>query len=75
MQLQYLDTLKQVGASPATKIIVPMELGGLLNGLRGWASADAGRRQPEVAAENVLAENGECPSDNGVARPLPPTVG
>jgi regulator of protease activity HflC (stomatin/prohibitin superfamily) len=35
MQLQYLDTLKQVGMSPSTKIVVPMELGGLLNGLKG----------------------------------------
>ena len=36
MQLQYLETLKQVGAAPSTKIVVPMELlGGLMNGLRG----------------------------------------
>jgi len=35
MLLQYLETLKQVGASPSTKFIVPMELTGLLNGLRG----------------------------------------
>jgi regulator of protease activity HflC (stomatin/prohibitin superfamily) len=35
MLLQYLDTLKQVGSSPSTKFIVPMELGGLLNGVRG----------------------------------------
>jgi regulator of protease activity HflC (stomatin/prohibitin superfamily) len=35
MQLQYLDTLKQVGVSPATKIVVPMELGGLARGIQG----------------------------------------
>jgi regulator of protease activity HflC (stomatin/prohibitin superfamily) len=35
MQLQYLETLKQVGTSPSTKIVVPMEVGGLMNGLRG----------------------------------------
>jgi regulator of protease activity HflC (stomatin/prohibitin superfamily) len=34
MQLQYLETLKQVGSSPSTKIVVPMELGNLLNGIR-----------------------------------------
>jgi len=34
MQLQYLETLKQIGVSPSTKLVVPMELGGLLNGLR-----------------------------------------
>lgn len=31
MQLQYLETLKQIGASPSTKIVVPMELTNLLN--------------------------------------------
>ena len=40
MQLQYLETLKQVGMSPSTKIVVPMELGGLLSGLRGLLPAD-----------------------------------
>ena len=29
MQLQYLDALKQVGAGPSSKIVVPMELSGL----------------------------------------------
>ncbi len=33
MQLQYLETLKQVGTAPSTKIVVPMELAGLLSGL------------------------------------------
>ena len=31
--LQYLDTLKQVGSSPSTKFVIPMELGNLLRGL------------------------------------------
>lgn len=35
MLLQYLDTLKQVGSSPSTKFVVPMELAGLLNGVKG----------------------------------------
>jgi regulator of protease activity HflC (stomatin/prohibitin superfamily) len=38
--LQYLDTLRQVGASPSTKLVVPMELGGLLNGLRSLIPAE-----------------------------------
>ena len=29
MQLQYLDALKQVGAGPSSKIVVPMEIAGL----------------------------------------------
>jgi regulator of protease activity HflC (stomatin/prohibitin superfamily) len=33
MRLQYLETLKQIGASEATKLVLPLELGGLLDGL------------------------------------------
>ena len=33
MRLQYLDALKQVGTSPSTKVVVPMELGGLAAGV------------------------------------------
>ena len=32
--LQYLETLKQIGASSSTKFVVPMELTGLLAGMR-----------------------------------------
>jgi regulator of protease activity HflC (stomatin/prohibitin superfamily) len=32
MQLQYLDALKQLGMSPSSKVIVPMELSGLVAG-------------------------------------------
>ncbi|HZW85706.1 MAG TPA: SPFH domain-containing protein, partial [Nitrososphaerales archaeon] len=35
MVLQYLDTLKALGASPSTKYIFPMEFTGLLTNLRG----------------------------------------
>ena len=51
MQLQYLEILKNVGSSPSTKIVVPMELGGLIGGLQSLlptssngsaAPADAG---------------------------------
>ncbi len=33
MTLQYLDALKKLGASPATKFVLPMELSGLLAGM------------------------------------------
>jgi regulator of protease activity HflC (stomatin/prohibitin superfamily) len=33
MSLQYLEALKQIGASPASKIVVPMELSGLVAGM------------------------------------------
>jgi regulator of protease activity HflC (stomatin/prohibitin superfamily) len=35
MTLQYFDALKKLGASPATKFVVPMELSRLLNGMVG----------------------------------------
>ncbi|HEY3810598.1 MAG TPA: SPFH domain-containing protein [Acidimicrobiales bacterium] len=35
MTLQYFDALKRLGASPATKFVVPMELSGLLRGVTG----------------------------------------
>lgn len=33
MSLQYLETLKQIGASPSTKFVIPMEFSNLLSGL------------------------------------------
>ncbi len=42
MQLQYLETLKHVGTSPSTKIVVPMDLlGGLMNMLRAPLPAES----------------------------------
>jgi regulator of protease activity HflC (stomatin/prohibitin superfamily) len=35
MSLQYLEALKQIGASPSTKFVVPMELSGLLSSVTG----------------------------------------
>ncbi|HEX8133482.1 MAG TPA: SPFH domain-containing protein [Actinomycetes bacterium] len=37
MSLQYLDALKQIGASPSTKFVVPMELSKLLASITGSA--------------------------------------
>jgi regulator of protease activity HflC (stomatin/prohibitin superfamily) len=47
MSLQYLETLKQIGASPASKIVVPMELSGLISGIVALAdqAKDGGRRE------------------------------
>ena len=41
--LQYLDTLNKVGASPSTKLVVPFELGGLADTLKGLLSGGTGR--------------------------------
>ena len=35
MSLQYLDALKQIGSSPSTKFVVPMELSNLLSSVTG----------------------------------------
>lgn len=45
MSLQYLDALKQIGASASTKFVIPMELSNLLSavtGLTGKAFGDGG---------------------------------
>ena len=45
MSLQYLDALKQIGSSPSTKFVVPMELATLLSrvtGSAGTAFSDGG---------------------------------
>jgi regulator of protease activity HflC (stomatin/prohibitin superfamily) len=44
MQLQYIETLKQIGGSSSTKIVLPMELGSLVSRLRGIL--DAGLNEP-----------------------------
>jgi len=41
LRLQYLETLKDVGTSPSTKIVVPMELGGLVSGILGQLPSQA----------------------------------
>jgi regulator of protease activity HflC (stomatin/prohibitin superfamily) len=39
MQLQYLDALKQVGTSPSSKVVVPMEISGLVGAVTAVAQA------------------------------------
>jgi hypothetical protein len=40
MSLQYFDTLKSLGASPATKFIFPMEFTSLLSPFLGMGNRD-----------------------------------
>jgi regulator of protease activity HflC (stomatin/prohibitin superfamily) len=44
MMLQYLETLKQIGQSPATKYIFPMEFTSLVKPLAGMAALAAGEQ-------------------------------
>jgi regulator of protease activity HflC (stomatin/prohibitin superfamily) len=42
MSLQYLEALKQIGSSPSTKFVVPMELANLLSGVTGQTGRSFG---------------------------------
>ena len=42
MSLQYLEALKQLGASPSTKFVIPMELASLLSGVVGQTGKSFG---------------------------------
>jgi len=46
MSLQYLDALKQIGSSPSTKFVVPMELANLLSSVTGQAVRAFGNGGP-----------------------------
>ncbi len=83
MQLQYLETLKQVGSSPSTKLVVPLDLlGGLLNAVGGslptTATASSGPAPvdgvPVVGAGSVLAASARVDhgGDAEPSRPVPP---
>lgn len=49
MSLQYLDTLKQIGSSPSSKIVVPMELAGLAAGVVALVEQVSGDGRAEPA--------------------------
>jgi regulator of protease activity HflC (stomatin/prohibitin superfamily) len=58
MRLQYLEILKDVGTAPSTKIVVPMELSGLVSGILGQLAT-----QPSGPSENGHGESRTGPSD------------
>jgi regulator of protease activity HflC (stomatin/prohibitin superfamily) len=53
MTLQYLDALKNLGASPATKLVVPLELSQLLAGLNGSISQSFATRRSPTSSKAV----------------------
>src|SRR5207253_465335 len=55
MSLQYLDALKQIGSSPSTKFVVPMELSGLLGAVTGLTSKALGNNQPAASRDGAPA--------------------
>ncbi len=71
MQLQYLEILKNVGTAPSTKIVVPMELGGIIGGLQsllpaassnGAAAPVKGAPVDESPLGNASASGPQLPS-------------
>jgi len=55
MSLQYLDALKQIGSSPSTKFVVPMELANLLSGVTGLTGKSFGGNGSGGASEPAPA--------------------
>jgi len=49
MSLQYLDALKQIGASASTKFVIPMEFANLLSSLTGLTGKAFGNGNGEIA--------------------------
>lgn len=50
MSLQYLEALKQIGSSPSTKFVVPMELSNLLAGVTGQTNRAFGNGEGRTAS-------------------------
>jgi regulator of protease activity HflC (stomatin/prohibitin superfamily) len=61
MTLQYFEALKKLGASPATKFVVPMELSGLLAGVAGSLGQSFANGN---AATNAKTVNGSSTARN-----------
>jgi regulator of protease activity HflC (stomatin/prohibitin superfamily) len=70
LSLQYLDTLKQLGASPSTKFIFPMEFASLLRPLVGYvenASGNGGGAEPP--ASNIMVPDSTATAPAAPERP------
>ena len=61
MSLQYLETLKAIGASPSTKFVIPMEFTNLLSGITDFAERTFTDRQgaPAIGTERPAAPTPE----------------
>jgi regulator of protease activity HflC (stomatin/prohibitin superfamily) len=51
MSLQYLETLKAIGASPSTKFVIPMEFTDLISGISDFAGRTFGNGRGGEAAD------------------------
>jgi regulator of protease activity HflC (stomatin/prohibitin superfamily) len=53
MSLQYLDALKQIGASPSTKFVIPMEFANLLQNMTGLTERSFGNGEAAKQEEKT----------------------
>ncbi len=70
MSLQYLEALKQIGASPSTKFVIPMELTNLLSGISGFAErtfTDGSGGPPASGAADASATDVDATGGAGAA--------
>ena len=63
MTLQYLDALRDLGASDSTKFVIPVELAGLVSGLVATTQQAVTAAAPVVQAANGPARSHRAPGD------------
>ncbi len=71
LALQYLDTLRQIGTSPSTKFVLPMEVGSLLNGVRGLLANQTPRAVSGQATTATKVTPGEPEPEPAELNPSP----
>ncbi len=71
LSLQYMDTLKQLGASPSTKYIFPMEFTNLVQGLTAFIQQAS--TQGSSGESVVVVPNSTAPARGTVADAEPPS--
>jgi regulator of protease activity HflC (stomatin/prohibitin superfamily) len=72
MSLQYLDALKQIGSSPSTKFVVPLEVSELLSGLGGMFKAFGNGNGPGPRGNGQFQPASEPAAQLPSAPPEPP---
>lgn len=73
MSLQYMDTLKQLGASPSTKYIFPMEFTNLVQGLTQFIQQAGATTTGETEESVVVVPNSTAPITKPHAPPEAPS--
>jgi regulator of protease activity HflC (stomatin/prohibitin superfamily) len=65
MSLQYLDALKQIGSSPSTKFVVPMELSNMLSSVTGLTGRSFSEGNGAAAAGRAPGGEPSAPVSGG----------